>query len=467
MSKRDHEREISRRALIKWSLAAGAALGVSRTRVLEVLERTAGPRTAAAAAAMPNKRSVHIRAGTGGLAWFQLMWPHNDVAAAHDTAKAWPFAPGVTQRISGTDKTLTVGPQTPWVSLDAAHQVTAIMAGTNEQHTNIPKSIAQSVNSGSLFAISSVLQNDSPSVVPVITVGELDFGSAPGAPEPSKVPGADDIVGLFNSAASRSNQLLATSAHADLYRAQYATLAALNRASNLSTTRVPYHTARSAAKFLGTNLASSLQYRGATDDALYGMNLAEYTAISNTPGELRKDQVTAFGRTLAVAAKAFDMGLTSSVILPSLRDDPHGAFAGGGALTADALNVVTTMKRMLDGFMADLAARNLADDVVITIEGDTPKDPNINQTWPDATPNMSNWIYILGGGKLRSGWYGNIDRNGNVAGFDLATGADNTSPKADLQAQAAVAATAYAITRGDIRRVQDFSRVEISGLIRT
>ena len=36
-NKRDQEREVTRRALIKWSLAAGAALGVSRTRILDVL----------------------------------------------------------------------------------------------------------------------------------------------------------------------------------------------------------------------------------------------------------------------------------------------------------------------------------------------------------------------------------------------------------------------------------------------
>jgi hypothetical protein len=35
----------------------------------------------------------------------------------------------------------------------------------------------------------------------------------------------------------------------------------------------------------------------------------------------------------------------------------------------------------------------------------------------------------------------------------------------DLQAQAAVAAVAYAIARGDRRRVQDFSSVDISGIV--
>jgi len=35
----------------------------------------------------------------------------------------------------------------------------------------------------------------------------------------------------------------------------------------------------------------------------------------------------------------------------------------------------------------------------------------------------------------------------------------------DLQAKAACAAVAYAITRGNLRAVQDFSRMDISGII--
>lgn len=68
-NKRDEEREVSRRALIKWSLAAGAALGVGRGTIIEILEKTGGKHLAQAAAVSTTKRSVHIRAGTGGLAW--------------------------------------------------------------------------------------------------------------------------------------------------------------------------------------------------------------------------------------------------------------------------------------------------------------------------------------------------------------------------------------------------------------
>jgi hypothetical protein len=267
------------------------------------------------------------------------------------------------------------------------------------------------------------------------------------------VPTGADIVGLFNSAASRAGSLLATTSHADLYRAQYATLAALNRAADRSTTRLAYATGRSAARFLGTNLAEKLAVQP-VDEQRYGIDAT-----------MRKE-IADLGRTLIVTAKAFQLGLTSSVILPGLRDDPHQAFNDMAALRVST----TGLKKVLDGFMADLASRTdsvtgarLSDDIVITIDGDTPKTPLDRNNWLDDTPANSNWVYVYGGGKLKTGWFGGVDRTGATTGFDPATGA----PKAydgDLQAKAACAAVAYAIARGDLRAVQDFSRMDIAGI---
>ena len=47
--------------------------------------------------------------------------------------------------------------------------------------------------------------------------------------------------------------------------------------------------------------------------------------------------------------------------------------------------------------------------------------------------------------------------------FDPATGAPK-SYDGDTQAKAACAAVAYAIARGDLRAVQDFSRMDITGI---
>jgi hypothetical protein len=462
MSNRDPSgktpRDLTRRSLIQWSLAAGAALGVSHARIADVLSRTGGNDLADAATATPTKRSVHLRAGEGALAWFTLLWPHNDIAAgaAGNTRTTWPFAAAQTRKIQGTGGELTLGPNTPFANAAADRQMTVLMAGRNETHTRNPNSVVRSVSGNSMFALVAELQQSSPTVIPVITIDDVQLGTAPGAPRAAVVPTGADIVGLFNSAASRAGGLLdkARAGHADLYRAHYETLAQLNRAAGRTTMRDAYATARGAAKFLGTNLASKLEIT-ATDEAAYGID-----------GSMRPE-IQEIARTLIVTAKAFQLRLTSSVVLPALRDDPHGAFADMTNLNA----TTAALKRVLDAFMADLAGRTddvtgtpLSEDIVITIEGDTPKTPLDRTNWLDDTPEDSNWVYVYGGGKLKTGWFGGISRTGAVTGFDPKSGA-TTTYDGDLQAQATVAAVAYAVTRGDAKRTSDLVRMDISGII--
>ena len=79
---RSAQRELGRRELIKWSLFTGAALGLGRAKVFQILEDSVDSALAADACALKTNRSVHLVAGNGGFAWFQLLWPHNAVAAA-------------------------------------------------------------------------------------------------------------------------------------------------------------------------------------------------------------------------------------------------------------------------------------------------------------------------------------------------------------------------------------------------
>ena len=454
-TKREAQRHISRRSLIKWSLAAGAALTVPRWKVFEVLERSGGKALAAEAACMPTNRSVHVVAGIGGFAWFQLLWPHNDVAAAAPGNGAIAFhAPGQTTLAQGTDRPLTLAPETPFRSLPGARQMSAFMCGNNETHTDTPVSNTALAGS-SIFAVAAALQNTNPTVIPVIALGVAPYGTAPGAPVAARVGVPEDIVGLFNSAASKAGGLLEKVEDAELYRAHYDALASLNRAANRSTTKASYYTAKQAAGLLGTNLASALSVSQG--------DLDRYGITAGT-----RANVAEIGRTLIIAVKAFKLGLTSSVVLPAMRDDPHGAWND----MAGTLATVASLGAIFDAFWADLDATpddscggaSLADNFVMTIHGDTPKDPLNKDGWPDGTPGNANWVYVLGNGLLKTGWHGGIDRNGGVTGFDPATG-QNAAFDGAASAQATTAAIAYAVSRGDTRRVGDFVRgVNLAGI---
>jgi len=448
IAKRDEHHELTRRALIKWSVAAGAALGVSRAKIFEILERTGGKDVAMAASENPTTRSVHVVAGNGGLAWFTAFWPHNDIAAAAAAGAA--VKPGGTLA-TGTDNKLTLSVDAPWKTLPGQRQVTAFLCGNNETHVRNPQSTV-GLNGNNIFAIASALQSSSPSVIPLITIGDADAGTAPGSARPANVGNGDGIVGLFNSAASRAGGLLSKTTDAALYKAHFDAFTQLNRAANRSTTKMAYTTASGAAGFLGTNLAAKLQ--------IEQTDLDRYMINGNT-----RNNVAAIGRSLIVSVKAFKMGLTNSVVLPAMDDDPHGAWDGG-----DINTVPGQLKNVFEAFMTDLqntvddnTMKALGDDTVITFHGDTTKDPLTRGGWPDGTPMNTNTVYVYSAGHLKSGWYGSIDRAGNVKGFD-ATGAAATYNGGNT-AKYAMASIAYAIAKRDERAISNFANgLTISGV---
>src|SRR5579871_4024370 len=87
-------RGVDRRKFIQYSIAVGAVLGLDRWKIFEATSGTAGQALADEMACSVNNRSVHIVAGNGGFAWFNLFWPHVDVAAAADPNFAF-HAPGM------------------------------------------------------------------------------------------------------------------------------------------------------------------------------------------------------------------------------------------------------------------------------------------------------------------------------------------------------------------------------------
>jgi len=452
-AKRDEEREVTRRALIKWTVAAGAALGVSRGKIIEILEKTAGKETAFAAAENASTRSVHICAGNGGLSWFTLLFPQVDYVKANDPNISYhkPGDPG-NKQIMGTDFEYWVGPDSPWQDLAPANQFTGFVCGRSQAHTNDPQTTVSVLNNNNIFAFATALQSSTPAVIPVVAINGLTIGTAPGGAQATAVGNATQIVGLFNSAASRAGGLLSKSQDATTYAVQYAAFAQLNKASARSTQKISYNTAVGAAGLLGTNLAAKLQIEAA--------DLARYGATS------APNNVKAIAQALIVAVKSFKMGLTSSIVMPAMNDDPHGAFADGRVNTIPA-----QLKGILDAFMADLKSTTddvtnkvLADDTVITITGDTPKDINHGGgNWGDGSPAGSNFLYCYSAGHLKSGWVGGISRAGAVTGFDGA--AAPTTYNAANTAKFALASVAYAIAKGDERAISPFANgTAISGI---
>ena len=441
-SQRDEKHELTRRALIKWSVAAGAALGVSRTKIFEVLERTGGSGVAYAASASATTRSVHLAAGNGGLAWFQTLWPQVDIAKARNPNFAWQRI-GMEQDVAGSNQPLVIGPDTPWATLPVQRQVTCFTCGANETHTNNVQSTT-TLNGNNIYAIATALQASSPSVIPVVTIGNVALGTAPGAAVAANVGNADGIVGLFNSAASRAGGLLAKTSDAQLYKAHYDAFIQLNRAANRSTTKAAYTTASGAAQFLGTNLATKL--------AITPEDLLRYGIDGNTRGN-----VAAIGRAMIVTVKSFAMGLTNSVVMPAMNDDPHGAFDGG-----DVNIVAPQLKKIFDAFMGDLTKTTdantgeaLSDGTVITVHGDTPKDARNKGGWPDNTAQNTNHVYVYSAGHLNTGWFGSVDRAGVAQGF----GADGkpTTYNGASTAKFAAASIAYAIAKRDERAIANFA----------
>lgn len=434
----------SRRNFLRYATALGAALAVDRSNVLNVVNDTAGSALADEASCALTMKSLHIVAGDGGFAWFQLLWPHNDIAASNNDNFAF-HAFGEQTMASDTDKPLTLGPEAPWREYDKSKRITAFMAGNNETHTPTPTAAASVGNNQSMLAVCASIQRTTPSLLPVIAINPVAFGNAAGAPAATNVADADGMVQLFNSAASRA--ILEVPSDAALYDAYYKALLGLNKAAARPTHLRGQAIGKQAASFLGQNLAAQLQVTQADLDR-YGIN-------DGTPNKL-----SSIARACIVSVKAFRLNLTQSVIVPAMRDDPHGAFGD----MANLRSTTQMLGSILENFMADLAdaddpsctARSLADNVVMTIHGDTPKDPRNRSGWPDGTPNDSNWIYAMGNGFLKTGWFGGIRADGSTDVFDAPTGntvANGSSSSVSAQAGAAVA---FAVAKGDMRRVEDF-----------
>jgi hypothetical protein len=448
-------RGTGRRDFLRWASTVGALLGLERARFLDALSGSAGVALADQAACATTARSIHLVAGNGGLAHFTLLFPQVAIATGSNPNFAF-HALGKGTLAKGTDKPLAYAPESPFQQNPASRQITAFHAGTNETHTSTPTSAATIDTGTGMIAAIAAIQQANPTLLPVIGVNPVVFGVAAGAPPVATVASADGLVDLFNSAASKT--LLQTPTNASLNEAYYKAFLGLNAAAKSQTMAKPFGVGKVASNLLGKNLSSQLRPT-AQDDANYGINAGSPTVLVE------------IAHSLCTAVKAFQLGLTTSLVIPAYRDDPHGLFANGDA---DAQADAAALGKIFDAFMAhcksvpdpSCTSATLADNIVMTIHGDTPKDSTNRNGWPDSTAGNSNWLYVYGNGYLKTGWFGSIDGGGNVTGWDPQTGNDVAGQASAVTAQAAAAAAAYAVAKGDMRRVQDFYRGgQITGVV--
>jgi len=355
------------------------------------------------------QRLVHLVGGNGGLAWFTLAWPipsliqnFNSSLAYDDPTKA---------KAQGSDAVHPLFARNNlWALRGTSPLATVFVAGTNETHTSQPSSNAVSSTIG-LDAAATVVQAPLASTFRAVVVGNAGpFGTAPGAATPAAVANASGLIDLL----------------------------------------------------VGAGVATDAQIRPTS------AQLARYVPAGATAVEIE------LATALATAANAFNFNLLSELVLPAFQDDPHNGFAAG-AETARADNLA----QMLDAFYADLQTANepacgnanggplsFADNTVLYVAGDTPKDFTISGgAWNDGTVSSTNQVFLRSNGFIKPGWFGVIDVEAAAhTNFDVTTGAPSSAGTDDpMDTAAGWASALYAVARGDALSVSMFTPAIFEG----
>jgi hypothetical protein len=362
------------------------------------------------------QRAVHLVGGGGGLAWFTLAWPApaviDDFKAAYaydDTSLTIRLRSGAHPLYARRQSIDGIGAL--WDQRGTSPQPTAFLVGNNETHTDSP--ISATTSSGAnVVAVGAEYQ--AARLAPLPPAPVLAFDNAPysetaDGPPAVRVTGVDDAL---NAVAQLSG---ISSSEAEALRPSPAVIA----------------------------------------------------GWVSSPNELTRE----LAERLLLAANLMKRGLIGTAIIPALPNDPHGAFTDLDALAIqadDLTNVLEGFYRELDsatepscGTGSDPLA--LADNVVMIVNGDTPKSSFNNSGWPDGTINSVNYLYVRSNGYLIPGWFGEISE-GAQTNFDPATGLIDADASDASNLAAAVNAVLYAITRGDASFVAGFDPTTFEGV---
>jgi hypothetical protein len=526
-------RDERRRTFLKMCTVASAAVGIERSKLLNFLADEGGYGLAEAAGSTYG-RSLIVPSPNGVYAWFQELWPQADMAIKacgnvtvsglgalgstssylYTTQRAgagdrgfnnagtyrgtfapgknmpMPTLPGGVKGWAGGDRPFFYGPDAPW--FDHANgvpkfPVTAMMSGKDETHTEFPVSGTVLSGAASLqAALASLGAANSSAVVPVLGIDPVKYGRAPGAPDVATVPSAAGMIDLFNSAASQF--ALTSKVDQDLFETYYKALIGLRKSSARSSWLPQMSVTKNAAHIIGLNFATQLT---PTSQDLLDFGIQELLdGVSANAAYMTMGQragIEEFARVLIVVAKAFALGLSKTAIVAlspgptseTTFTDPHVTFDSNTNLM-QGRNTTKHLGKALDGFYNYLSQQvdpespteKLDQSTTFVAYGDTPHDPLRGATWPDATPNGCNWIYVMDPkANIKNGWFGQCYpmtvAGKNAVGFNPVTGMDDPNKNSEQVSSFASTAAVFAVARGDKNKTAEYgnSPNTIPGLI--
>jgi len=234
---------------------------------------------------------------------------------------------------------------------------------------------------------------------------------------------------------------------------------------------------KNAAHIIGLNFASQLTPTS-QDLADFGIQemLDSITANSNYMSSGQRSGIEEFGRVLIVVAKAFALGLSKTAIVAlspgptseTTFTDPHVTFDSNDQMMRGR-NTTKHLGRVLDGFYNYLAnqvdpespTEKLDQNTVFVAYGDTPHTPLQGSTWPDATPDGCNWIYVMDPkANIKNGWFGQCKpdpMNGRRGyGYNPVTGMDDPTKTSEQVSAFSSTAAVFSVARGDKNKTAEY-----------
>ena len=106
----------------------------------------------------------------------------------------------------------------------------------------------------------------------------------------------------------------------------------------------------------------------------------------------------------------------------------------------------------------------LGDRLVMTISGDTIKNPHQRSGWPDGTPGGTNLLFVQGAGQIPGGRSVDATPTAAPTGYP-ATGRNQANVGNDVCTSAACGGVLYAVANGSKDAVRQFYNGPLDGVI--